>query len=143
MPGEMMGAGAGYMPPGGEGGIGSAGYPGGDPAGLGSAGYPGASGYPGAEGVGAYPGAEGVGGVGTGQVPGGKGPIFKEAEKKELKVIDRTDFVVQFIWTPTVERDRKETDPRAPVSTGTEGTAESADGAVSSDEAGATGAPAP
>jgi type IV pilus assembly protein PilM len=136
MPGEMMGAGAGYMPPG-EAGIGAAGYPGGDPAGLGSAGYAGA------EGPGAFPGAPGVGGVGTGQIPGGKGPIFKEAEKKELKVIDRTDFVVQFIWIPTVERDRKDADPRAPVSTGTDGAGEPADGAVPPDGAAAAETPAP
>jgi hypothetical protein len=71
------------------------------------------------------------------QVPGGKGPIFKEAEKKELKVIDRTDFVVQFIWTPTVERDRKDTDPRIPESAGADAAAAPADGAA------ATGAPMP
>ena len=136
MPGDMQGPGSGYMP-GGEAGLGAAGYPGGDPAGLGSAGYAGA------EGPGAFPGAPGAGGVGTEQVPGGKGPIFKEAEKKELKVIDRTDFVVQFIWIPTVERDRKDADPRVPVSTGTEGTAEPADGAVAPDGAAAVETPAP
>ena len=84
-----------------------------------------------------------MGGVGTGQVLGGKGPIFKEAEKKQLKVIDRTDFVVQLIWIPTVERDRKVADPRAPVSTGTEGAAEPADAAVPSDGAAAVETPAP
>ena len=136
MPGEMMGAGAGYMPPG-EAGIGAAGYPGGDSAGLGSAGYAGA------EGPGAFPGAPGAGGVGSGQNPGGKGPIFKEAEKKQLKVIDRTDFVVQLIWIPTVERDRKDVDPRAPVSAGTDGAGEPADGAVPPDGAAAAETPAP
>ncbi len=135
MPGEMLTSGPGYMP-GAEAAVGSAGYPGGDPAALGAAGYPGVGG------PGSFPGAEGPG-AGPGQVAGGKGPIFKEAEKKELKVIERTDFVVQFIWVPTVERDRKETDPRAPVSTGTEEGAAPVDGATPPDGAATAGTPTP
>ncbi len=77
--------------------------------------------YPG----GGYAGSGGASGAtaGASQLPGGKGPVFKKAEKQATKVIDRTDFVVQFIWIPTVERDRKDADPRAPVSAGTEGAA--------------------
>ncbi len=100
------------------------GYAGADPAGIASPGYPGA-GVPGA-----YPGMEGGPGAAGGQVPGAKGPVFKEAEKKELKLIDRTDFVVQFIWKPTVERDRQDVDPRVPVSAGSDGDAASVDGAA-------------
>ena len=126
MPGAM-GAGPGYPMPGAEGALGGGeGYSGADPAG-----------YPGTGAAGAYPGAEGVVGAPGAQVPGGKGPVFKETEKKELKVIDRTDFVVQFIWTPTVERDRKDADPRVPVSAGADGATAPADGAT------AAGAPAP
>ena len=134
MPGGS-GSGAGYLSSGESMGL-AEGYAGADPAGIASPGYPG-TGVPGA-----YPGMEGGPGAAGGQVPGAKGPVFKEAEKKELKVIDRTDFVVQFIWTPTVERDRKDVDPRAPVSTGTEEAAEPADGAVSPDGA-AAGTSAP
>ncbi len=72
---------------------------------------------PGAMSSGEYPG----GGLPDGgQVPGGKGPLFKQTEKQEIKLIDRTDFVVQFIWIPTLERDRKNLDPRAALSTGGE-----------------------
>ncbi len=130
MPG-MLGTGSGYPMPGAESAGGAEGYPAGDATGLASAGYPG-TGTPGS-----YPGAEGSLGIPGGQVPGGKGPVFKETEKKELKVIDRTDFVVQFIWTPTVERDRKDADPRVPVSAGADGAAAPADGAA------ASSAPAP
>ena len=65
------------------------------------AGYPGSNGFPGAM-----------------QAPGSKGPIFKEQDKAQIRLIDRTDFVVQFIWVPTIERDRKVLDPRAPQTTG-------------------------
>ena len=117
---------------------GGEGYAGADPAGLSSAGYPGTGA------AGSFPGAEGALGVPGAQVPGGKGPVFKEAEKKEVKFIDRTDFVVQFIWTPTVERDRKDADPRVPVSAGADGAAAPADGeAAPADGAAAAGAPAP
>jgi hypothetical protein len=63
------------------------------------------------------PGAGYPGGMppGGGQTPGGKGPIFKKAEKQAVKIVDRTDFIVQFVWVPTIERERKEVDPRAPA----------------------------
>jgi len=61
-------------------------------------------------------GAPGAGGEGTGndpnQLTGAQGPIFQQQEQKQLQVLDRSDFVVQFIWTPTVDRDRKPEDPR-------------------------------
>jgi len=61
-------------------------------------------------------GAPGAGGEGTSndpnQLTGSQGPIFQQQEQKQLQVLDRSDFVVQFIWTPTVERDRKPEDPR-------------------------------
>lgn len=53
---------------------------------------------------------------GVGQTPGAGGPVFKDEELTEAKPIDRTDFIVQFIWIPTIERDRKEADPRAATS---------------------------
>jgi type IV pilus assembly protein PilM len=125
MPGAsgMMGAGAEYQPPGAaEPILGGEGVVSGGPVGL----TPGSSGGMSTP---PYPGA--AGGVGAaGQVPGSTGPVFKEAEKKELKVVDRTDFVVQFIWTPTVERGRKDADPRVPATTGAEGAAAPADGAA-------------
>ena len=122
MPGGS-GSGAGYLSSGESMGL-AEGYAGADPAGIASPGYPG-TGVPGA-----YPGMEGGPGAAGGQVPGAKGPVFKEAEKKELKLIDRTDFVVQFIWKPTVERDRQDVDPRVPVSAGSDGDAASVDGAA-------------
>lgn len=48
----------------------------------------------------------------AGGLDGANGPVFKESEKEAGKVIDRSDFVVQFIWIPTIERDRKSEDPR-------------------------------
>jgi type IV pilus assembly protein PilM len=61
-------------------------------------------------------GAPGAGGEGTSndpnQLSGAQGPIFQQQEQKQLQVLDRSDFVVQFIWTPTVDRDRKPEDPR-------------------------------
>ncbi|MFN9721543.1 MAG: type IV pilus assembly protein PilM [Planctomycetota bacterium] len=65
-------------------------------------------------------GARGPGSMGMagGNMAGpGTGPMFKGKEKKEVKEVDRTDFVVQFIWIPTIERDRKEQDPRVQEST--------------------------
>lgn len=56
----------------------------------------------------------GVGGVGT------TGPLLAETEMKEIKMIDRTDFVVQFVWIPTLEDDRKDVDPRPAVVEGTD-----------------------
>lgn len=108
-----MGGGGGMMMPGGmmPGAEGYAGGPGDeamiDPGAMlpgGEAMLPG-SGYPGGMPPGGMPGA--------GQVPGGKGPLFKKAEKRAVKIVDRTDFIVQFVWVPTIERDRKEVDPRA------------------------------
>lgn len=53
-----------------------------------------------------------------GQVGPGAGPVFAEKEQKEVRMIDRTDFVVQFIWTRTLERDRKAEDPRKATAEG-------------------------
>ncbi len=59
----------------------------------------------------------GMGMAGANMAGPGTGPMFKGKEKKEVKELDRTDFVVQFIWIPTIERDRKEKDPRVAEST--------------------------
>ena len=81
----------------------------------GGSGPPGASGgYPGASG--GYPGASGQGG-GAGQITM-SGPLLAEETKEKIQVIDRTDFVVQFVWIPTLEKDRKEVDPRPDVEEG-------------------------
>ena len=98
------GEGAGYAPPG----IGGTGTGMGKGMGKGMGGYPGGSG--------GYPGGSG-GVAGVPAIPGADGPKFKEAAKKEVKILDRTDFVVQFVWTPTLEKDRKNLDPRV-TSTG-------------------------
>ena len=34
-------------------------------------------------------------------------------EREKVQRIGRTDFVVQFIWIPTLEKDRKTVDPRS------------------------------
>ena len=59
-------------------------------------------------------GGSGIGGPGMngGGLDGANGPVFEESAKEAGKVIDRSDFVVQFIWIPTIERDRKPEDPR-------------------------------
>ena len=47
--------------------------------------------------------------------PGGarnKDVQFAEAETKQLQLLERTSFVLQFAWVPTVERDRLEVSPR-------------------------------
>lgn len=62
-------------------------------------------------------GAPGQAGGNTSEVSGTQGPIFQQQEQKEIQILDRTDFVVQFIWTPTIERDRKTEDPRAAAAT--------------------------
>ncbi|RLS34228.1 MAG: type IV pilus assembly protein PilM [Planctomycetota bacterium] len=103
MPG-MMSGGEGY-----GGGEGYAGGPGADTAMGPGAMMPGSEAMPPGTG---YPGGMPPGG---GQTPGGKGPIFRKAEKQAVKIVDRTDFIVQFVWVPTIERQRKEVDPRAPA----------------------------
>ena len=103
MPG-MMSGGEGY-----GGGEGYAGGPGADTAMGPGAMMPGSEAMPPGTG---YPGGMPPGG---GQTPGGKGPIFRKAEKQAVKIVDRTDFIVQFVWVPTIERERKEVDPRAPA----------------------------
>jgi hypothetical protein len=61
-------------------------------------------------------GAPGAGGEGGAQDPnqltGAQGPIFQQQEQKQVLVLDRSDFVVQFIWIPTLEP-RQDVDPRA------------------------------
>ncbi len=107
----MGGGGAGKssgMPGGGAGK--SSGMPGG---GAGKySGMPGGGG--GGGGAGGYPGMAGGGGAGTNQI-GLSGPLLEEQQKEKIQYIDRTDFVVQFVWIPTLEKARKEVDPRPPV----------------------------
>jgi len=94
----MTGAGAG----------GSLGMPGGGAGG--SLGMPGG-------GAGGYPGMAGGGVDGAGQI-GRNGPMLAEQQKEKVQIIDRTDFVVQFVWIPTLEKIRKEVDPRPQVAEG-------------------------
>ena len=65
-------------------------------------------------GLGSGMGMMGMGapGMNAGGLDGANGPMFRESEKEAGKIIDRSDFVVQFIWIPTIERDRKAEDPR-------------------------------
>ncbi len=125
MSGGMPGGGQGMMPgPGGKSpgmsGGGAGGYPG--MPGGGAGGYPGmdggeGGGYSGmpSGGAGGFPGmAGGRGGAGTNQIAL-SGPLLKEQQKEKIQYIDRTDFVVQFVWIPTLEKGRKEVDPRPPV----------------------------
>lgn len=113
---------------------GSSAMMGGRNSGMGMApGGPGMGMMPGRSSMGMGPGAAGMmgrgPGLGAGTMPGvqgQQGPVFSEKEKKEIQIIDRTDFVVQFIWVPTIERERKAEDPRAPATTtgGTAGSGE-------------------
>ena len=71
-------------------------------------------------------GGLGMGGPGmnAGGLDGADGPVFDESSKEAGKVVDRSDFVVQFIWIPTIERDRKAVEPKSAESTpGTDGSA--------------------
>ena len=111
-----LSTGGGYPGMSGGGGAGSGGQYGGAP------GYPGMSGggggYPGMSGGGGgYPGMTGGGAAGTNQI-GLSGPLLEEQQKEKIQFIDRTDFVVQFVWIPTLEKARKLTDPRPPVAEG-------------------------
>jgi type IV pilus assembly protein PilM len=137
MAGAMGGMGGGY--PGG--GIGAGGLAGGVSGGEGAlaGGYPPGAGYSGGPpGAGNYPPGAGypggmagglAGGIGTGGLPGaGAGqagipgsPMFEEKKRGEVREVERTDFVVQFIWVPTIERDRKAEDPSLAKSAGTTG----------------------
>jgi len=65
------------------------------------------------------PGMSGAGTAGgvPGQVPGAGGPVFGQKDSAEIRQIDRTDFIVMFIWIPTIERNRLEKDPRAAADT--------------------------
>jgi len=54
----------------------------------------------------------GVGGEGSNEITGQQGPVFQEQQQQDIQVLERTDFIVQFIWKPSIERDRQDTDPR-------------------------------
>jgi hypothetical protein len=121
-PGGLAGGNYGSAPslPGGLAGPPSGGGIGG-PGGL--SGPPGLPGLPGGGGLpGGLPGAPGglsgppgLGGPGGGNpVSGAGGPVFEEKAQQAIQTLSRTDFVVQFIWTPTITRDRKDVDPRTP-----------------------------
>ncbi|MEZ6032494.1 MAG: type IV pilus assembly protein PilM [Planctomycetaceae bacterium] len=62
-----------------------------------------------------YPGIPGTPGMGQGMQP-----LLQEKELKEIEIIDRTDFVVQFIWVPTLEKARDEKDLRPLVTSAAE-----------------------
>jgi type IV pilus assembly protein PilM len=49
--------------------------------------------------------------------PGATGPLLAESEKEKIQIIDKTNFVVQFIWIPTLDKPelRPDVDPRATV----------------------------
>lgn len=116
--GDLMGGAGGYMgggdspeagdPYAGAGG-GALGMGGGKGMLAGAGGYPGGAG--GAGGAGGY-----LGGAADGSQIASKGPFLAGDEKQKIRFIDRTDFVVQFVWIPTLEKDRKDADPRPPVS---------------------------
>jgi hypothetical protein len=72
-------------------------------------------------GVGAFPG--GAGGIAGADQIGLKGPLLAEQQREKIQEITRTDFVVQFIWLPTLEKDRKAEDPRPPVPEGADAAA--------------------
>ena len=63
----------------------------------------------------AYQGIPGASGVGQGMQP-----LLQEKELKEIEIVDRTDFVVQFIWIPTLEKARTAEDPRPLVTSAAE-----------------------
>ena len=56
-----------------------------------------------------YGGSSGAGGA----PPAGAGAnaIYEDETKAELQELDRTNFVVQFVWKPTIERDRQTQPP--------------------------------
>jgi len=61
----------------------------------------------------------GVGGIpGVGR-PGMGGPVLADSEKKNMQIIEQTDFVVQFVWIPTLGKDRSDKDTRALAADGT------------------------
>ncbi len=119
-----MGGGAGMMSGMGPGMRGAMGAPGmGGSAGMGPPGMGGAAGMgpPGMGGAAGMMGAGKRGAPGAGgergaqdpnQLTGAQGPIFQQQEQKQVLVLDRSDFVVQFIWIPTLEP-RQDVDPRA------------------------------
>jgi len=65
---------------------------------------------------------------GAPQLPGPPGAArnkdvqFAEAEAKQLQLLERTSFVLQFAWVPTVERDRVEVSPREAEASAAAGT---------------------
>jgi len=112
MPGGLGGAppGGGLSGPGGL-------APGGPSGPPGLPGLPGGGGLPGGlpGAPGGLSGAPGIGGQnGENPVAGAGGPVFEQKGQQAIQTLSRTDFVVQFIWTPTIERDRKNADPRTP-----------------------------
>ncbi len=89
----------GMMTPGMGGGAAGLGAPGMGAGGLGAPGY-------GQAGMGAQ-------GLSGGPAPSGAGGRvqFADEERAEIKILDRHDFVLQFVWKPTIERDRAATPP--------------------------------
>ena len=133
MPGRGAGMRSGMGPPGMGGGaaMGPPGMAGG--AAMGPPGMAGGMMGPGRRGA---PGAGGdAAGTDPNQLTGAQGPIFQQQEQKQIQMLDRSDFVVQFIWTPTVERDRKTEDPRVTAAAATD------PGAAATDPAAAPAAP--
>jgi len=130
--GMMSGMGAGMrsgMGPPGMGGGAAMGPPGmGGGAAMGPPGMAGGMMGPGKRGA---PGAGGgAAGTDPNQLTGAQGPIFQQQQQKQIQILDRSDFVVQFIWSPTVERDRKPEDPRVTAAAGTDAAAAATDPAA-------------
>jgi hypothetical protein len=46
--------------------------------------------------------------------------VFEQKGQQAIQTLSRTDFVVQFVWIPTIERDRKDADPRTPPADATD-----------------------
>ncbi|MCX7386242.1 MAG: type IV pilus assembly protein PilM [Planctomycetales bacterium] len=61
-----------------------------------------------------FQGKTGEGTGGNGQIEH-NGPLLAEQQIQKIQEIDRTDFVIQFVWIPTLEKDRKDVDPRPAV----------------------------
>ncbi|MBL8816243.1 MAG: type IV pilus assembly protein PilM [Planctomyces sp.] len=119
MPGGAPGMGSGMDPrAGGGGGIGGA------PGMAGGGGLLGGAPGMGAGGGGLLGGAPGMGGAAGGAAAGQQGVMFEEEQLKEIQNYTMTEFVLQFVWKPTKERDRLESPPAtAPVDGATESSA--------------------
>ncbi|MEZ6042758.1 MAG: type IV pilus assembly protein PilM [Planctomycetaceae bacterium] len=92
-------------------------------------------------------GGPGMGGPGMGSnmyggqgAAGGGNVVFEEKSKEDLQQLERTDFILQFVWKPTVERDRVDSDPAVSGETASEEGGVESPADPSGDESAATSA---